>query len=152
MKNNKKMSFNISKIINTNVGKNSLLANELARYFLVSLIGLLIDLSLFSVAMRLGGASWFFAAILGFSAGVASVWWLSILFVFKNRSLGQSPAIEFVSFLFIGILGLGVTESVLLVGIEVLKIQPELSKISAAGGTFVFNFALRKLLLFRNGT
>lgn len=146
------MIINISTGINKKIGKNSPLANELVRYFAVSLIGLLIDLGLFSVAIRLGDMSWSFAAFLGFAAGVMTVWWLSIHFVFKNRSLSQSPIVEFAGFLAIGIAGLGVTEVALWLGIELLKIQPEFSKLAAAGATFIFNFALRKWLLFRKIT
>lgn len=143
------MKINISTVINTNIGKNSSLANEMAWYFAVSLIGFIIDLGLFSAAIRLGALSWFFAAVLGFSAGAITVWWLSINFVFKNRALRQVPIVEFFGFLAIGIVGLGVTEVVLWLGIELLRIQPEFSKLGAAGITFIFNFAFRKWLLFR---
>ena len=151
------MNFNIGANINANLSKNKFFCNgklqkEVGRYFAVSLAGLFIDLGLFSVAVRLGGLPWAFAAFLGFAAGVMTVWWLSIHFVFKNRSLSQSPIVEFAGFLAIGIAGLGVTEVALWLGIELLKIQPEFSKLAAAGATFIFNFALRKWLLFRKIT
>lgn len=122
---------------------------ELIMYFLVSLVGLLIDLGIFSLAARIAGLSWELAAVFGFAAGAITVWWLSINFVFKNRALRQAPIVEFFGFLAIGMVGLGVTEVVLWLGIELLHIQPEFSKIGAAGITFIFNFAFRKWLLFR---
>lgn len=151
------MNVNISENININFNenkfrRNSPLKDEVARYFAVSLVGLFIDLGLFSVAVRLWGYPWIFAAVLGFAAGGMTVWWLSIHFVFKNRSLSQSPIVEFASFLAIGIAGLGVTEVALWFGIELLKLQPELIKLVAAGATFIFNFTLRKWLLFRKTT
>lgn len=55
---------------------------------------------------------------------------------------------EFAGFATIGIAGLGVTEVVLWLAIEMLDVIPEAGKLGAAVATFLFNFALRKLLLF----
>ena len=132
------------------MGGRDVIKEEFSRYFAVSLIGLLIDLSIFSVALRFLGLSWFLAAVLGFSLGALVVWWLSVQLVFKNRVLARSPLVEFLGFVAIGVLGLGVTELVLWVGVGVLKMQPELIKLAAAGVTFLFNFVLRKIILFRS--
>jgi putative flippase GtrA len=132
------------------MGGGNIIKEEFKRYFAVSLIGFLVDLSVFSVALRFFGLSWFLAAALGFSLGALAVWWLSVRLVFKNRALARSPLLEFLSFVTIGVLGLGVTELVLWVGVGVLKMQPELIKLAAAGVTFLFNFVLRKIILFRS--
>lgn len=128
------------------------LTGELLWYFAVSLVALFVDLGLFSLALRLGELPWALAATLGFAAGVITAWWLSVRFVFQSRALRQKPIVEFAGFLGIGIAGLGVTEIVLWLGIELLSMLPEFSKLVAAGVTFVFNFALRKWLLFRKQT
>lgn len=123
--------------------------SELGRYFLASLVALAIDLWIFSLSMRFGGLTWVSAAALGFFAGAIVAYWLSIRFVFRNRVLRDSPGIEFLGFAVIGIAGLGVTEITLWLGIELLDVVPEVGKLAAAAVTFIFNFALRKLLLFR---
>lgn len=77
-----------------------------------------------------------------------AVWWLSVRLVFKNRALARSPLLEFLSFVTIGVLGLGVTELVLWVGVGVLKMQPELIKLAAAGVTFYLTLCCGKLFCF----
>ena len=53
-----------------------------------------------------------------------------------------------ITFSVVGLGGLLVTQLVLWVGIELMGSNPEVSKVSAAGFTFLFNFMVRKLLLF----
>ena len=127
----------------------AILGTEFVRYFLASLLALLVDLGVFSLSLRLTGVPWAIAAGLGFCAGALTAWWLSIRFVFRNRTLQKKPSAEFTGFLVIGILGLGVTEAVIWSSIHILNVMPEFGKLMAAGATFVFNFLLRKLFLFR---
>lgn len=123
-------------------------AKEFGRYFGASLIALIFDFAVFSFSLRVGGWSWRSAAALGFCFGALLSYWLSIRFVFQNRTLKNSPGVEFAGFAAIGIAGLGVTEIALWLAIEMLDVSPEAGKLGAAVATFLFNFALRKLLLF----
>lgn len=122
--------------------------SELARYFAVSVLALGLDLVIFSVLMRAAGLSWMGAAVIGFLFGVLLAYWLSIRFVFSSRTLVNAPQVEFMSFALIGIAGLGVTQGILWIGIEWLSINPEVSKLMAAGATFIFNYVVRRTLLF----
>jgi putative flippase GtrA len=124
---------------------------EFLEYFAASLVSLAVDLGIFSALLRVAGLSWFWAATIGFCAGVLTAYWLSVRWVFSSRRLGHAPRSEFGLFAAIGVVGLGVTQAVLWVGIETLHLQPELVKLVAAGATFLFNFAVRKSLLFRRG-
>lgn len=124
---------------------------EFLQYFAASLVSLAVDLAIFSALLRVAGLSWFWAATFGFCAGVLTAYWLSVRWVFAARRLGHAPRSEFALFAAIGIVGLGVTQAVLWVGIEAFHLQPELVKLVAAGATFLFNFAIRKALLFRRG-
>lgn len=126
-------------------------AKEFGRYFLASLIALAIDLGVFSISLRIAGWPWMWAAALGFCFGAVISYWLSIRFVFQNRTLRNSPAMEFAGFATIGIAGLGMTEIVLWLAIEMLDVLPEAGKLGAAVATFLFNYVLRKLLLFGQG-
>lgn len=121
---------------------------EFLQYFAASLVALALDLGIFSVTLRLLGMPWFIAATLGFCAGVMTVYWLSVRWVFSARRLRHVPGSEFTLFAAIGVFGLGVTQGVLWIGIEALHQQAELAKLAAAGATFLFNFALRRSLLF----
>jgi len=124
-------------------------AREFLSYFAVSLIALAVDLGIFSATIRIVGVAWAWAATLGFCAGVLTAYWLSVLWVFSARRLKHRPQSEFAVFAGIGVAGLGLTQVVLWIGIEGLHVQPELVKLAAAGATFVFNYGVRKAMLFR---
>lgn len=123
---------------------------ELFRYAAVSMAALAVDLTLFSFLLRLAGLPWSLAATLAFVAGVFTAYWLSIRFVFRNRRLAHAPRSEFVAFTMIGLVGLGITQMVLWAGIEHYHTNPEFTKLVAAGVTFLSNFVMRKLMLFRD--
>jgi|GEM_PF-470417 len=122
--------------------------SEFLRYFFVSLAAFGLDLSAFSLSLRVLGLPWAASATIGFVVGVLIAYVLSIRFVFAGRKLRKTPVMELLTFALVGVGGLGLTQLVLWVGIERLDINPEVSKISAAGFTFLFNFLVRKLMLF----
>lgn len=115
---------------------------DIIPYFIASLAALLVDLGLFSLAIRVIGMPWFWAATLGFVAGALTVYLVSIWWVFSRRRMKGRPYHEFALFVFIGVAGLGVTQIVLWIGIERIGALPELVKLAAAGVTFVFNYGL----------
>ena len=121
---------------------------EFVRYFFVSLTALAIDLAFFSFLLRVAGLPWVYAATLSYFIGAAAAYMLSVRFVFSSRRLAHSPRIEFLSFISVGIVGLGVTQLVLWVGIGLLAANPELSKLAAACISFLSNYLVRKSLLF----
>ncbi|MBR4775931.1 MAG: GtrA family protein [Bacteroidales bacterium] len=84
-----------------------------------------------------------------FCAGLLITYLFSILWVFDNRSL-KSRAAEVGIFVVIGVIGLGLTELLLSpfqgkVGLEILPY-----KIMATVIVFIWNFAAKKLILFRS--
>lgn len=139
----------VGRLLRSGSGDEKGARRELLHYFAASLVALLVDLGIFSVTIRLLGVPWFWAATLGFAVGVATVYWFSIRWVFSSRRMKHAPRSEFLVFIGIGVAGLCVTQAVLWAGIEGLHAQPELVKVAAAGATFLFNYAVRKMLLFR---
>jgi len=111
-------------------------------------VALAVDVVVFSVSIRIAGMPWYWAATAGFFAGVATAYCLSVLWVFSRRRLRREPMVEFVVFAGIGLAGLGLTQAILWVGIEHLHFIPELVKLFASGATFLFNFVIRKAILF----
>lgn len=126
----------------------NLTTSDLVRYFLASLLALIVDLSVFSFLLRFLSWSWFWAGVTGFMAGACMAYMASIGWVFKSRILKRQPLVEFSIFVFVGILGLGVTCLILWIGVEWIGLPGEVVKVVAAGCTFAFNFAVRKSLLF----
>ena len=127
------------------------LHSDMFRYFVASMAALAVDLATLSASLRVFGFSLAWAATIGFLAGAVTIYLLSIGWVFRNRMFGTMPAMEFLLFLAIGIAGLGVTQLLLWLGSTLIGFTPELVKLAAAGATFMFNFAVRKMVLFAAG-
>lgn len=125
-----------------------LVEHTLARYFVVSLVALAVDTGTLSACLRLLHLGLAWSATLGFITGALVAYLLSIHWAFRERAFARAPAIEFLSFVAIGIAGLGITQAVLWLGVTELGWVPELVKLSAAGVTFAFNYIARKSLLF----
>lgn len=122
---------------------------EPVRYLVASVAALLVDLGTFSACMRIFSMGWAAAALIGFALGAAVAYWASINWVFNERTHRARPGREFATFVLIGALGLLVTQAALWLLIEKLHFQAELSRILAAGATFVFNYTVRTFTLFR---
>ncbi|GGZ51473.1 hypothetical protein GCM10008101_00560 [Lysobacter xinjiangensis] len=93
--------------------------------------------------------AWPIAATLGFIAGTILLYAYSVHWVFTSRTMRANALTEFAYFASAGVLGLGLTQVLLYVGIEIIRMPPEAVRLAAAGVTFVFNYSLRTFLLFR---
>ena len=117
------------------------------KYFGASAVALAVDWALLSLLTRVFAVPTLVAATVSFLAGVAVVYLLSVRFVFREHS-GSDRRFEFVVFLLIGVAGLGLNDALLWGAQHLLGVAPDIAKGPVAGATFVFNFALRKVLLF----
>lgn len=126
----------------------ALLRHDLLRYFAASLIALAADLGTLSLCLRVlhFGLGW--SASIGFGVGALVAYLLSIRWVFRQRAFADAPAVEFLAFVGIGITGLGITQFMLWLGVVKLHLLPEAVKLAAAVVTFLFNYLVRKTLLF----
>ena len=122
-------------------------AREGLRYFAASALALAVDFGTYSSLIRLAGVDYLVAAPIGFALGLATVYLLSVRWVFQQRRLSDARA-EFVLFALIGLAGMALNQGILYAGVEGFALSPELAKVVSAGAVFCFNFASRKLLLF----
>jgi putative flippase GtrA len=122
-------------------------AREGLRYFAASALALAVDFGTYSGLIRLAGVDYMVAAPIGFALGLATVYLLSVRWVFQQRRLKDARA-EFALFALIGLAGMALNQGILYVGVEGFAQSPELAKVVSAGAVFCFNFASRKLLLF----
>lgn len=117
---------------------------EFFRYGLISALALAVDFGLLLLLRQLEvGLVW--AAGFAFLAGLLLVYGLSVRWVFARRRLVDHRA-EFLIFASVGLAGLLITEALL----HWLSLQLSLgtAKLLTSGVVFLFNFSLRKLLLF----
>jgi putative flippase GtrA len=122
---------------------------EFLRYMACSALALASDYGLYDLGMRVG-LSYPVAACVGFLAGLAVAYGLSVRWAFKVRAVGNARA-EFLIFAGVGIAGLLLTEVLLWAQVSKLGFDPHWAKVGAAGFVFLFNFGVRKALLFSQG-
>lgn len=126
----------------------ALLRHDFSRYFITSLLALALDVATLSACLRLLHLNLAWSASIGFVLGAILAYVLSVRWVFRERAFRNTPALEFATFVGIGIAGLGLTQLILWVGVSWLQLLPEAVKLGAAGLTFAFNYLVRKSLLF----
>lgn len=123
------------------------IAQEGFRYFGASALALGIDTAILAGLVYLAGVHYLVAAPLGFAGGLALVYLLSVRWVFAERRLADRR-VEFAIFAFIGLVGMGINELILYIGVDRFALNPVQAKIPSAALVFCFNFATRKLVLF----
>ncbi len=131
-----------------NAGTHAALTLQFVKYFLVAVVALLVDTGMLSVAVRILALPLPLAVGIAFLMGACVNYWLSIKWVFDRRRFKGNGRQEFIIFLLIGAVGLMLTQAVMQIGFLWLGLNLEFVKFFAAGLTFVFNFSVRKMLLF----
>ena len=123
------------------------LFHESWKYFLVSAVSLAVDQTAFWALIHLAGVYYLAANVVSVSVGLIVNYVLSVTLVFKERRLTSRRA-EFIGFVLIGLAGLAVNEAFVALFVGALGMAAMIGKLVAAGPSFVFNFAVRRALLF----
>lgn len=123
------------------------LADEGARYLAASALALAIDFGAYTGLIRLAGVHYMVAAPIGFALGLATVYALSVRWVFRQRRLADRRA-EFALFALIGLAGMALNQIIIYAAVAMMPGAYEIAKFISAGAVFCFNFVSRKLLLF----
>ena len=89
------------------------------------------------------------AAAIAFVVGLAVNYALSIRFVFSESSKVKNKVKEFVVYGIIGLIGLLITEGIMYLFTDVFGLYFLISKIIAAAIVLVWNFAARKVVLYK---
>jgi putative flippase GtrA len=119
---------------------------QVPRALAVSVLALALDFGIYALCLQVGLPA-LLAAIIGYLAGGVLQYVLCSLWVFST-ALKNDP-LGFVAFLVLALVGLGITEFVILIAHNGLGFDPYLAKIGAVGLAFTWNFLSRKYLLFR---
>jgi putative flippase GtrA len=121
------------------------------KYFLVSVAALAIDYGLLMGLTAAAHVHYLVSAAAGFCAGLAVNYGLSVTLVFSDRRVADRR-LEFLGFLLIGLVGLGLNELLMRFFVETGGLNYALAKVPATGLGFVFNFGVRKALLFSHSS
>jgi putative flippase GtrA len=121
---------------------------EFLRYGIASGVAFVVDAGALILLTELSILPYLASAAVGFILGLITNYLLCISWVFSARNMSSRRA-EFMVFTLIGAVGLLLTETILYLGTDAMGFDYRLSKLSAVAVVFLWNFALRKLLLFR---
>lgn len=117
------------------------------KYFFVSVAALFLDYGLLIGLTRIWGIHYLISAAIGFCAGSLLNYALSVTLVFNTRSISNSR-VEFVWFCVVGIFGLLLNEMVIALVVNEIGVSYVVAKVPAAALSFLFNFSVRRWLLF----
>ncbi len=129
--------------------KTSLLV-QLLRYGVVGGVAFAVDFGTLALLTKAFGLHYLVAAAFSFVLGLATNYLLSVKWVFDKRSI-ENPALEFAIFGLIGGAGLLANEVIMWGATEKAHVPYLFSKIIATVFVFVWNFGVRKVLLFDGG-
>ncbi len=120
---------------------------DLCKYGAASVLALALDASTLLVLNKGFGVNYLVAAAIGFSAGLALIYILSVRYVFADSRM-LHPSREAMGFLVTGLIGLLLNEALMDVFVEFVGLSVALAKVPTAGLVFLFNFTARRALLF----
>jgi putative flippase GtrA len=124
---------------------------QAARYLCVGGIAFLADFGTLVALTEWASMHYALSAAFAFGVGLAVNYLLSVTWVFHHRVFSDQRT-EFMLFAMIGVAGLGLTEVIMWCGTEVAGLDYRISKLIAVALVLFWNFAARKVLLFRDSS
>lgn len=122
------------------------LINQLLRFGLVGGLAFLLDYSILYICTEFVGIHYLISAFISYSLSTVFNYIASVYWVFdtnKTKSKGQT----FFIFITFSLIGLGLNEILMWLGVDCLHIHYMFVKIGATAIVMVFNFITRKIFL-----
>lgn len=116
-------------------------------YLVVGGLAFAVDFGVYSGLVLIGHGDPLVAAPFAFLLGLCVNYGLATRFVFREHRL-RSRGLEFLAYGAIGLAGLCLNEAVIYVAFDLLHVAPMPAKVLAAALVFMFNFIVRRTLLF----
>lgn len=126
------------------------LVGQFIRYLFTGGFAFLVDFGLFALFLYVFEWHYLLANLAGLLGGLAVNYYISIIWVFAkcNHNVKNKLA-EIAIFSLVGFAGVGLNQLAMYIFVDYLQIMEMLSKMVAAVVVLIWNFALRKVLLFR---
>lgn len=134
------------------------LLNQIVKFGFVGVLCFVIDFGLYKLCNFIG-IPYLISGFIGFTVSVIVNYLLSMKFVFERRE-DMSRKREFIIFVILSVIGLGINELLLFIGIDGIYFNSEalrnmfsesmaetLVKLFATAVVMVYNFVTRKILL-----
>jgi putative flippase GtrA len=124
------------------------LRSEFFKYFVSGVIAFICDFGLLVLLTEVFGVHYLLSNVAGYAVGLIVSYTLNIKYVFRYRRYHHAQAHEFVYFTLIVFVGLAISEGVLWAATENMDLAYTWSKVIATFFVFLFNFVVKKWLLF----
>lgn len=123
---------------------------QIMKFGIVGVIAFVIDYGLLVALTELLGVDYLVSATISFTVSVVFNYLASMRYVFTRRDdVGRVR--EFVVFVALSVIGLGINDLFMWLGVEVFAIDYRLTKFVATAVVMVWNFVTRKVFLEKRG-
>lgn len=122
------------------------LINQLFKFGIVGVLCFIIDYGVMILLTEMVGLSYLISCGISFTVSVIVNYLLSMRYVFRSKD-DLNKVNEFIIFVVLSVIGLGLTELLMWIGVEQFGIFYMASKIVVTGIVMIYNFVTRKLLL-----
>lgn len=123
---------------------------QIMKFGVVGILATLLDYVVMIVLTEVFGVPPVVSSTISFSISVVFNYLASMRYVFSHRE-GMSRRREFIIFLVLSIIGLGINAALMWVGTELAGIDYRIVKLFATAVVMVWNFVSRKVLLDGSG-
>ena len=122
------------------------LINQLFKFGIVGVLCFIIDYGVMILLTEMVGLSYLISCGISFTVSVIVNYLFSMRYVFCSID-DLNKVNEFIIFVVLSVIGLGLTELLMWIGVEQFGIFYMASKIVVTGIVMIYNFVTRKLLL-----
>lgn len=124
------------------------LIEQMIKFGFVGFLCFFIDYGIMVLLTEVAGIVYLVSSACSFTVSVIVNYILSVTFVFETDK-EKSRIKEFIVFVFLSIIGLGINQLCMWFGVELLHISYLIVKIGATAVVMVYNFISRKLIMER---
>lgn len=116
------------------------------KFGIVGVIAFVIDYGLMVLLTELCGVDYLLSATISFTVSVVFNYVASMRYVFTHKE-GMSRRREFIIFIVLSVIGLGLNDVFMWLGTGVLQVDYRITKLVATAIVMVWNFVTRKMFL-----
>ena len=122
------------------------LLQQFMKFGVVGFLAFLIDFGTMTFLTEVFGVPYLASTTIGFIVAVVFNYYASMRYVFSHKE-DMSRRREFIIFVVLSVIGLGLNDVLMFVGVDLVHFDYRLVKILATAVVMVYNFVTRKLLL-----
>lgn len=122
------------------------LKEQIIKFGFVGFLCFFIDYGIMTLLTERFAVNYMLSCGISFTVSVVVNYILSVTFVFETDK-SKNKAGEFVIFVILSVIGLGINEVCMWVAVEFLGIHYMIAKIGATGVVMVYNFVSRKMFI-----